>query len=455
MTFAVDAEWVRVAPRHGNGGGVFAGSPPVWFAVTAPGAVILDALETGSALPPGHEPLTSRLSVRGAIHPLPGDPVEPSRLTVVIPARVGGSDRGRLESLVARLAPLRVVVVDDRSDPPLMVTGADVIAHHGTAGPGPARNAGLARVTTEFVAFVDADATVDPTDLLRLASLVDDDGTALVAPRVASSDTGRNRVYEATHSPLDLGPVRALVRPGSRVSYVPAAVLVARTGALRDPGGFDEDLRWGEDVDLVWRTVRAGLACRYEPTVIAEHAPRTTLRGFCAQRFRYGTSAGPLARRHGGSVAPLRTNLAVFAASLAWLCLWWQVAVPLTVAVWAWFTVGLGRTGLPFADRGRIAARALQRAVAHTAGAVRRPWWPIVAAAAPFSARAAIALGVSFGVPVLVGLARHRPRNFPRWIVLRILDDLTYGTGVWWGAVVARSPRCLMPAVSAMPTRAS
>lgn len=455
MTFVVDAEWKRVAPRQGGGGGVFAGSPPVWFAVTVAGAEVLDAIEHGDSLPAGHEPLTSRLLARGAIHPLPGDPIESSRLTVVIPARIGRGDSARLDLLVARLSPLRVVVVDDRSDQPLVVAGADVIAHDGTAGPGPARNTGLARVTTEFVAFVDADATVDPADLLGLASLLERDTAALAAPRVASADTGRNRVYEASHSPLDLGPVRSLVRPGSRLSYVPAAVLVARADAIRGLGGFDESLRWGEDVDLVWRTVQAGLACRYEPSVIAEHAPRATLRRFCAQRFRYGTSAGPLALRHAGAVAPLRTNIPVFVTSLACLCLWWQVAAPLTAAVWAWFTVGLGRTGLPFADRGRIATRALQRAVAHTAGAVRRAWWPVVAAAAPFSARAAIALGVSFGVPVLVGLARHRPRNIPRWIALRLLDDLAYSAGVWWGALTARSPRCLVPGISAMPARAS
>ena len=38
-----------------------------------------------------------------------------------------------------------------------------------------------------------------------------------------------------------------------------------RRAALEQLGGFAEDLRFGEDVDLVWRLVEAGHRVRYDP----------------------------------------------------------------------------------------------------------------------------------------------------------------------------------------------
>lgn len=451
--FVVDDEWVRGVTHEGSGRGVLAGSPPTWFSVTPAGSAILDALESGATLPAGHEPLTSRLLARGAVHPLPGDPVDTDRITVVVPARVDAAGAAQLDDLVARLAPLRVVVVDDGSTPPLTTPGADVVPHVGTSGPGPARDIGLDSVTTEVVAFVDADASIDAEGIRLLASLVVEGMAAIVAPRVASTHAGRIGPYETRRSPLDMGRSRALVRPFSRVSYLPAAVLVCATATVRDLGGFDGALRWGEDVDLVWRATQKGAACRYEPGIVAVHRPRTNLARFVAQRFRYGTSAGPLGRRHGGIVTPLRTNLALLAMSAAWLTLWWQAAVLLTALVWLWFTIGLGRTGLSLRDRTGIAARALARGIAHTASAVRRVWWPMVVVAAPFTDRALIALVVSFGAAFASGLVTDRPRDPVRWIVMRALDDLAYGAGVWRGAVAARSARCLVPVVSLRPAR--
>lgn len=454
--FVVDAEWVRGEATSGNARGVLAGSPPAWFSVTTAGEAILDALETGAPLPAGHEPLTSRLSARGAIHPVvdvdTDSLAEASDITVVIPARVDADGAAHLARLVAHLAPLHVIVVDDHSTPPLTLDGARIISHVGVAGPGPARNTGLAHVTTPIVAFVDADAWIDARGVQVLATLVATGNAVLVAPRVSSTASGPNGEYETTRSPLDLGGVRAMVRPFSRVSYLPSAVLVAATGSVRDVGGFDPALRWGEDVDLVWRAVADGFTCRYEPTVVAEHRARPTLAGFVAQRFRYGSSAGPLGARHGAVTTPLRTNLAVAASSSAWLCTWWQVAVPVSLAVWMWFTAGLARTGLSRTNRARIAARALWRSLDQTAAAVRRAWWPLVIACAPFTWRATAVLALSFGVPVVVGVARRRPRRIIGWIARRLLDDLAYSVGVWRGVVATRSVRCVMPVVSVRPT---
>jgi GT2 family glycosyltransferase len=91
--------------------------------------------------------------------------------------------------------------------------------------------------------------------------------------------------------------------------------MVARRTALDQVAGFDETLRYGEDVDLVWRLIARGWSVRYDPSVAANHSAPSSLASRAARRYRYGTSAGPLARRHGaavsgpalsGLVAPLR-----------------------------------------------------------------------------------------------------------------------------------------------------
>ena len=96
--------------------------------------------------------------------------VDQDALTVVIPTRDRHAQFGRT---LAALHPLRCVVVDDASRTPDMV--AAVAQGHGASlelpvnlGPAGARNAGLATVTSPYVAFVDSDVEVTAADLLRL-----------------------------------------------------------------------------------------------------------------------------------------------------------------------------------------------------------------------------------------------------------------------------------------------
>ena len=73
-----------------------------------------------------------------------------------------------------------------------------------------------------------------------LLSCFDDARVALAAPRVTAPSPGPRAGildrYEAARSPLDLGPVEGRVRARTRVSYVPAAALLARAAAVR--GGW-------------------------------------------------------------------------------------------------------------------------------------------------------------------------------------------------------------------------
>lgn len=174
---------------------------------------------------------------------------------------------------------------------------------------GAARNTGLKETSGELIAFMDSDCTADPGWLQALSAHFADPLVALVAPRVLP-DTSRGGLlarHEVARSALDMGPLQELVKPGARLSFVPSAAIVVRRSAIAG-SGFDESLRVGEDVDLVWRLTDAGWHVRFDPSVRVTHAARTEPVEWITRRFQYGTSAADLAIRHPGLLAPVRAS---------------------------------------------------------------------------------------------------------------------------------------------------
>ncbi len=370
-------------------------------------------------------------------------------MTVVIPAwkRTPSLDHPGVKE---------VVVVDDGTVPPLTVEAATapspvrVLRVADNRGPAAARNAGLALVTTPFVAFVDTDVDVPAGWLAGLIGHFGDDRVALVAPRVRSTPGGNATIdaFEDERGSLDLGDRPARVAAGTRVSYVPAAAIVCRTAALRVVGGFDELLRWGEDVDLVWRLVDAGWRCRYEPSVVVGHRARPEISGWMRQQFAYGTSAAPLARRHPGALAPLRVS--------GWsLAAWALVAAhrPFAAAgLTAATAVALQRKlrGVPPAEAALLAGRGTLAAGEQIAGAVARAWWPL---ALPLlaSRRWRLVVAAALVAPAILGAWRARSRRPASSVALRLAADVAYGAGVWRGAIRERSFAALVPDLSNWP----
>ena len=459
MELTPDSSWTR----PGGGDVVLAGSPLTLFRLTPGGRRIAEALEAGLPLPAGHEALTDRLLAAGAVHPVVagGDaPAAPADIAVVIPAK--DEDHRRLERLVAslRTSPqvAEVVVVDDGSTVPMApVAGAEVVRLATNRGPAAARTAGLAATSAPFVFTVDADVAIDdaPRVLAVLRAHLGDTRVAAAAPRVrAAPGPGWLAAFDAHRSPLDLGAEPARVRALSRVSYVPSAALLLRRAAVEQVGGFDPALRFGEDVDLVWRLDAAGWGCRYEPAVAVEHTVRPTLRRWCRQRRQYGTAAAPLARRHPGQAAPLRID--------RWSAAAWALAAvghPLLGAGTAAATTAVFARTLPdMPERTSVALRYAGLGNLHAgrllAAAITRSWWPVALVACLISRRARRAVAAALLVPALVEWARLRPRLDPvRWTVLRSLDDASYGLGVWQGCVAERSAAALAPDLTGTRSR--
>jgi mycofactocin system glycosyltransferase len=441
-----DDQWFR--SEHGTG--LLAGSPLTFFSVTDAGKKILDAIEEGESLPVHHTALTKRLLATGAVHPVFDTEGNPQDLTVVIPSYVADEKQlNRLQSLVSSLIGIRIIVVDDCSPISVTLTGAEVIRLASNQGPGAARNAGLAETETAFIAFVDDDTTVTADQLLALTSHFADESVDVVAPRVASTH-GESRVaeYESLHSPLDLGNLPSVVRPLSRVSYVPAAVLVARTHTVKGMNAFDSSLRFGEDVDLIWRLVKVGKGVRYDPSVVCKHEPRSTLRTLLKQRFGYGRSAASLDTKHPFTAAPLRANIVMLVPALALLSGYIFLAAALIPLMVAWFGITLHQTKIPITTRMKLALTGWFSTVRLLTSAVMRVWWPPVLLVGQFSLRVGAVFVFSAFVPAMYGIMRHKPRHTFGYIVLRILDPMAYGAGVWTGAIRGRNLRCLLPVVT-------
>ena len=402
--------------------------------------------------------LARALLDRGLADPawdLEGDePGELRDVTVVIPVR---DRRAALVRLLAALPEVgAVIVVDDGSaDAGAMRViaqewNARLVRHDVSQGPAAARNSGLRQVVTPYVAFLDSDVVPEAGALEVLVRDLRDPAVAMVAPRVLALPVDRPgwvARYEDVHSSLDLGAAAGRVAPGTRLSYVPSAALLARRDALG--AGFDAGMRVAEDVDLVWRLARDGWVVRYQPAALVRHEHRVLLREWLCRKAFYGTGAAPLAVRHGDDVAPLRlaplpTLAVVSAATLT------RGGVALAAAATA---TQLGVTAHKLRTAGDpSAAWALTgmslAATVHQLGAsLNRHHWPLALAAATRSRRVRWWWAVA---AVADAVADHRRSDstldLPRHLLARRLDDLAYGSGVWWGAARHRTLGPLMPA---------
>jgi mycofactocin system glycosyltransferase len=439
------------AVRRRDGGRLLVGgTPPRLLRLSEAGGRALDAILAAERLDPAAATLAQRLERHGVIHPLPGDGTGDPEVTAIVPVRDGGEEFTRLVGALAAEGP--VIAVDDGSRDGSAAraeaAGAHVLRHPEPRGPAAARNAGLAAAGGAVVAFIDADCEVAPGWRDGLAGLLAADaGPALVAPRVRSGpgDSPLAR-YEETGSPLDLGPHASLVGPERRIAYLPAAALIGRRDVLLELGGFDESMRFGEDVDLVWRLLAAGHQVRYAPSRAVTHRPRPTVAGFARQRAGYGGSAPELVRRHGSAAAPLRVNRHSATIWGATALLGPRALLPAL----AGSTAIVARRGADRRSREALAAVALRGqagAATHLARVLMREWLPLGLAAAPFSRRVRAALLVAFLVdsaPTARAVAAT-PTELARATALHALDRVAYATGMWREMARQRDFRALRP----------
>ena len=534
---------------------LFGGSPPRLLRLNPAGQRALDELRRGPVCSAAAGKLARRLTDTGLAHPRPpapsageggraggvSPPGQPSRepgapkvvpqgsragtrppglaladVTVVIPARDRPAYLDRCLAALGRSYP--VIVVDDGSRQAAEISGlcrrhgATLIRRPASGGPGPARNEGLAHVTTSLVAFLDSDCETGPEWITSLAAHFADPLVAAVAPRIRPvTGTGPAGRYLEARAPLDMGAQEGRVLPLTRLSYVPTAALLVRRAALAaddstepsalepsaleplargagaaggallpaagsadtgpfdtgpfdagadDAGPFDASLRYGEDVNLVWRLAEAGWRVRYDPSASISHAEPATWARLLARRFRYGCSAAPLARRHPGQVPPLILQAWPAAAVAALLAR--RPAVALAA-------YGAGTGQLVRLLRGwDVPPKGVLRPMADS---VLQTWlgtgrWtiqyalPLAAAslARPGGRTARTRLGRRLAVasllvgPPIAEWRRIRPTMPAAAFSLGYLaDEVAYGAGVYRGAAAEKLLRPLLPTVAWRP----
>lgn len=424
-----------------------------------------------------HHQLARRLEAKGMAHlRLPDPPARPRpaigpaapapapdtaaigtsarTATIVIPVR---DDQDELERTLAAL-PARwpVIVVDDGSVPPIETGNSRaesapvrLVRRERSGGPGPARQQALEQVESSIVVFIDAGVTIDPAGLEQLVAAFADPAVVAAGPRVLSEPrpdlVGR---YDRHRSPLDLGGGQSLVGPGRAVPYLPTACLAVRMVAIDEIGGFDPDLRYGEDVDLVWRLARIGLV-RYLPEISVSHRPRSSVVGLAHQRRSYGSSAAPLARRHGAAaLAPCRIS--------PWTALVFGLAAARRPVVAAAVAVG---TGLALRSKlepmPAVGAEAMTLTLrGHWYGslsvltAMGRAWSPILLPLALVGGRRwPRQIGLLAGAVVARRLldGPRQPADALIDLGLGAVDDLAYATGVWQGSIREGTVDAIVP----------
>lgn len=410
------------------------GTPLTLLRLTEAGRDTVERLRNG--LPVTEGPLLDRLLDTGMVTRHVGPPPREEPSLVVVTPTIG----------TPRHPPAPgTVLVDDGSEPPVAEA---TIRSERNRGPAAARNLGWRRVidenpAVEFIAFVDADVdTGDERWWAPLMAHFDDPRVGMVAPRIRAGEDGEGMTVtaERTAPALDLGPRGGRVSAGARVSYVPSAAVVVRASALTAVDGYDEDLRTGEDVDLVWRLRDHGWLVVYDPSTELTHEARASAGGWLRQRIGYGRSSAGLAARHGDAVAPWRTSrwgLAVIVALL------WSLSSrrPRLLGPAAVIGGAVGAPGLILSRQvdgldplraTRVVGQGLARSTTAALAAVRRAWWPLLIPLIPLSRTAR-------RVAVLAAVGARHPA--------RLAADLAHGAGVVLGAIDQGSPRALLPVV--------
>jgi mycofactocin system glycosyltransferase len=397
-------------------------------------------------------------------HPRPYGGPSHRDVTVVIPVR---DNMSGLSRLVASLRGLRVIVVDDGSLSPVNPDDlktphctVEVLRHPCSRGPAAARNTGLGACTTDFVAFLDSDVVPRRGWLEALLGHFCDPTVALAAPRVVGMSHSDDLVerYEAVRSSLDLGQREAPVIPYGKVAYVPSAAIICRRSALCELGGFDETLHSGEDVDLCWRLIEAGSRLRYEPIASVAHDHRVRLRDWVVRKSFYGGSAAPLSARHPDKTAPLMISGWTL---VAWLLMALGSRLSYRASVLVAALTGY-RIARPMRgpdtepwDVAVVTARGLGSAGLQLASAICRHYWPVALLAALLSRRcrrAVLIAAVVDGVADWMGHTRSVDSDADRvslvsYVLLKRLDDLAYGAGLWGGVLRERKLGALRPQI--------
>lgn len=215
----------------------------------------------------------------------------------------------------------------------------------GRASPSRARNIGAAAAQGDIIAFIDDDAYPAPDwiekaqEIFRDASIGAVGGPSLVPHAATFFQRVSNKVYEL--SSAKTGP-RYGRSPRQEIDDWPTCNFFVRKTHFVATGGFNEENWGGEDTQLCYGLVKAGVRMISDPDLIIYHHPRKTLRQHLRQTYFWGLWRGYMIKHYRQSL-----QVVFFVPSLLLLGL---VLGPLAAWVWPFlrlpYLLSLGAIGL-------------------------------------------------------------------------------------------------------------
>jgi GT2 family glycosyltransferase len=208
----------------------------------------------------------------------------------VIAVKGDGRVRRLLDRLLRQTVPAavyEVIVVENGSAELADVDGLGGIVHYrhvNEANSGAARNAGLAAARGRFLLLTDADCVPEADWIERL--------TAHLSTGVAAGVGGIIGKYNPTtwtqrYAITVVDGQRGLnYLPALHLPYIVGANAGFVTEAVRAVGGFDPDLRSGNDVDVCYKLGLAGHRLDVAPDAVIWHEDRATVAAHF-RRFRF------------------------------------------------------------------------------------------------------------------------------------------------------------------------
>jgi GT2 family glycosyltransferase len=256
----------------------------------------------------------------------------PSRPAIDVVVPFVGSE-AELRELLERLQVLRLragdtlTVVDNRmaGEP---VDHPAVLSARAMPSSSYARNAGAARGGAEWILFIDADVDPDPDILDRyFAPGEPGERVGILAGMIrdrepAPGANGRQPPaarYAFLRQSMAQGSTKARLEP-----FAKTANALFRREAFEAVGGFQDRLRFGEDVDLCYRMRYAGWELEFRCEPVVEHLGHESVRALLAQQSRHGRGTQYLDSVYPGFSPPFRyssllVSLARGALKAAWL----------------------------------------------------------------------------------------------------------------------------------------
>lgn len=198
-------------------------------------------------------------------------------------------------------------------------------------GPGPARNYGAESSTGEYLIILDSDVVLPDNYLANVeAELQAHPTDSFGGPDAAHPDFTpiQKAISYSMTSFFTTGGIRGGKKRMDR--FFPRSYNMGmRRSVFEQLKGFSQ-MRFGEDMDLSYRTIEAGFESRLFPSAWVWHKRRTDFKKFFRQVFNSGIARINLEKRHPGTLKLVHLLPTVFTLG----CILLIVLALLTLSLW-------------------------------------------------------------------------------------------------------------------------